>query len=118
MTQNMICPLRKKYVSSCNRLIDVGYIITCAFKIILILSQESERSCIYVLGVSILHLFMILIFNFAIVASVWYVLFFHFITYLQHCLSYFETKGKIDIDLYPSRDFSHMMFIYIYFLSE
>jgi hypothetical protein len=35
-------------------------------------SQESERSCIRVLGVSILPLSTILIFDFGIVPTVWY----------------------------------------------
>ena len=35
-------------------------------------SQESERSCICVLGVSILLLSMIFILDFGLVATVWY----------------------------------------------
>ena len=42
-------------------------------------SQQSERSCICMLRVSILPFFMILIFDFGIVTTVWYFPLFYFI---------------------------------------
>jgi len=52
--------------------------------------QESERSCIWVLGVSTLPLSTILTFDFGIVQTVWYFLVFYILfLYLQ------EIKNKI-----------------------
>ena len=42
-------------------------------------SQESERSCICVLGISILPLSTILIFDFGIVPTVWYFWYFRIV---------------------------------------
>ena len=59
-------------------------------------SQESERSCFRVLGVSILPLSTILIFDFGIVPTVWYFLVFHFIYALKNKL-FFKMRVQEDL---------------------
>jgi hypothetical protein len=49
-------------------------------------SPKSERSCICVLGLSILPLSTFLIFDFGSVPTVWYFLFFYFITVVYYKL--------------------------------
>lgn len=101
----------KKYISSCYRLIDVGY-ITGAFKIIYKSRKVSGLVCTNtcVRSIDFHPLYDFNVWFFAIVLTVCGFLS-HFITYFQHCLSYFENEWKMDIDLCVLWDFSHLIFI-------
>jgi len=76
------------------------------FKCLSQLNQESEQSCICAFEVSILHLSMILIFDFGIVPTVWYFFVFYSFELDRHpvieaifFLSDFEIRTKSNSNL-------------------
>ena len=70
-----------------------------------VLSHESERSCVFMLGVSSLPLSTTLIFDFGVVLTVWYIFIFHLIksSYCEFYKILFSTSNAINTVSYCVR---------------